>query len=191
MPAAPAHFAVVIRILRQAETDETIDLVYRRHIVSKATFHRWKRIYRDMELADDKRLKQLKKRLIELLLKESVLEEVNAGCVGPVAIWMYINLRIDIRQILFRPNNASYTSGTWCCRGNILMLICLLLLWIFSKLTTVVWVSDLKAVLAILIGLLLTPVAGNAVMAREAIRRLRSTAAFGLMQFTFRASHWG
>ena len=69
---------VIICILRQAETDETIDLVCCRHIVSNATFHRWKRIYRDMELADDKRLKELKKRLNDLLFKESVLDEVNA-----------------------------------------------------------------------------------------------------------------
>ena len=72
-----------------------------------------------------------------------------------------------------------------------LMLICLLPLSIFSKLSTAVWVSDLTVVLANLIGLLLTPIAGNAVTARELIRRLRSTAAFGLMLFTFRASQWG
>jgi hypothetical protein len=35
MLAAPAHFVVIIRILRQAETGETIDLVYRRHIACR------------------------------------------------------------------------------------------------------------------------------------------------------------
>ena len=75
----------IIRILRQAETDETIDSVCREHNVSKATFHRWKRKYSDMDLADAKRLKELKKRnaelkkmLAESLLKNRVLEEVNS-----------------------------------------------------------------------------------------------------------------
>jgi putative transposase len=75
----------IIRILRQAETDETIDSVCREHNVSKATFHRWKRKYGDMDLADAKRLKELekenselKKMLAESLLKNRILEEVNA-----------------------------------------------------------------------------------------------------------------
>ena len=51
----------IIRILRQAETDETIDSISREHNVSKATFHRWKRKYGDMDLADAKRLKKLEK----------------------------------------------------------------------------------------------------------------------------------
>ena len=65
----------IIRILRQAETDETIDSVCREHNVSKATFHRWKRKYSDMDLADAKRLKELKKRNAELkkMLAESLL----------------------------------------------------------------------------------------------------------------------
>ena len=46
----------IIRILRQAETDETIDSVCREHNVSKATFHRWNRKYGEMDLADAKRL---------------------------------------------------------------------------------------------------------------------------------------
>ena len=70
--------------MRQAETDATIDLVCREHDVSKATFHRWKRKYGDMDLAAAKRLKELekenlelKKMLAESLLKNRVLEEVN------------------------------------------------------------------------------------------------------------------
>ena len=51
----------IIRILRQAETDERIDSVCREHNVSKATFHRWKRKYGEMDLADAKRLKELEK----------------------------------------------------------------------------------------------------------------------------------
>jgi putative transposase len=75
----------IIRIFRQAETDETNDSVCRAHNVSKATFHRWKRKCGEMDLADAKRLKELekenaelKKMLAESLLKNRVLEEVNA-----------------------------------------------------------------------------------------------------------------
>ena len=75
----------IIRILRQTETDETIDSVCHKHNGSKATFHRWKRKYGDMDLADAKRLKELekenselKKMLAESLLKNRVLEEVSA-----------------------------------------------------------------------------------------------------------------
>ena len=75
----------IIRILRQAETDETIDSVCREHNVSKVTFHRWKRKVGDMDLADAKRLKELEKgnaelqkMLAEALLKNRVLEEVNS-----------------------------------------------------------------------------------------------------------------
>ena len=48
----------IIRILLQAETDETIDSVCREHNVSKATFHRWKRKYGDLDVADAVRLKE-------------------------------------------------------------------------------------------------------------------------------------
>ena len=75
----------IIRILRQAETGETVESIYREHNIGKATFHRWKRKYDDMDLADAKRLKELekenaerKKMLAEALLKNRVLEEVNA-----------------------------------------------------------------------------------------------------------------
>ena len=75
----------IIRILRQAETDATIGSVCREHNVSKATFHRWKRKYGDMDLADAKRFKELEKENVERkkmraesLLKNRVLEEVNA-----------------------------------------------------------------------------------------------------------------
>ena len=75
----------IIRICGQAETDATIDSVCREHNVSKATFHRWKRKYGDMDLADAKRFKELEKENVELKkmlaespLKNRVLEEVNA-----------------------------------------------------------------------------------------------------------------
>ncbi len=72
-------------MLRQAETDATIDSVCREHNVSKATFHRWERKYGDMDIADAKRLKELekenaelKKMLAEATLKNRVLEAVNS-----------------------------------------------------------------------------------------------------------------
>ena len=75
----------IIRILRQSESDETVESICREHNISKATFHRWKRKYGDMDLADAKRLKELEKEntelknmLAESLLKNRVLEAVNA-----------------------------------------------------------------------------------------------------------------
>ena len=75
----------IIRILRQAGGDDTVDAICREHNISNATFHRWRRKYGDMDLADAKRLKELekenaelKKMLAEAMLKNRVLEEVNA-----------------------------------------------------------------------------------------------------------------
>ncbi len=74
-----------IRILRQAGGDDTVDAICRDHNISNAAFHRWRRKYGDMDLADAKRLKELekenaelKKMLAEAMLKNRVLEEVNA-----------------------------------------------------------------------------------------------------------------
>ena len=53
----------IIRILRQADGDDTIESICREHNISKATFHRWRRKYGDMDLADAKRLKELEKRM--------------------------------------------------------------------------------------------------------------------------------
>ena len=57
----------------------------REYNISEATFHRWRKKYGDMDLADAKRLKELekenaelKKMLAEAMLKNRVLEEVNA-----------------------------------------------------------------------------------------------------------------
>ena len=75
----------IIRILREAEEDQTVEDVCREHNISQATVHRWKRKYGDMDLADAKRLKELekengelKKLLAESMLKIRVLEEVNS-----------------------------------------------------------------------------------------------------------------
>jgi len=77
--------AEIIRILRQGESGRTVVDLCREHNISKATFHRWKRKYGDMDLADAKRLKELdkencelKKMLAESMLKIRVLEEVNS-----------------------------------------------------------------------------------------------------------------
>jgi putative transposase len=77
--------AARIGLRRQSEGDETVESTCREHNISKATFHRWKRKYGDMDLADAKRLKklekennELKKMLAESLLKNRVLEVVNA-----------------------------------------------------------------------------------------------------------------
>ena len=75
----------IIRILRQAEAEDTVEAVCRTHNISNATFSRWKKKYGDMDLADAKRLKELekenselKKMVAESMLKIRVLEEVNA-----------------------------------------------------------------------------------------------------------------
>ena len=75
----------VIRILRQSDTDQTVESTCRGYNISKATFHRWKHKYGDMDIADAKRLKELekenaelKKILAEAMLKNRVLEEVNS-----------------------------------------------------------------------------------------------------------------
>ena len=68
----------IIRILRQADGDGTIELICREHNISKATFHRWRRKYGDMDLADAKRLKELERENAELkkMLAESMLKVV-------------------------------------------------------------------------------------------------------------------
>ena len=75
----------IIRILRQAEAEDTVEAVCRTHNISNATFYRLKKKYGDMDLAEAKRLKGLekensewKKRVAESMLKIRVLEEVNA-----------------------------------------------------------------------------------------------------------------
>ena len=68
----------IIRILRQADGGETAQSVCREHKISEQTFYRWKQKYGGMDLADAKRLKELKKMRAESMLKNRVLEEVNA-----------------------------------------------------------------------------------------------------------------
>tara|TARA_B100001146_G_C15777128_1_gene262584 strand:- start:67 stop:333 length:267 start_codon:yes stop_codon:yes gene_type:complete len=75
----------IIRILRQSDTDKTVESICRESNISKATFHRWKRKYGDMDIADAKRLKELekenaelKKMLAESMLENRVFKEVNS-----------------------------------------------------------------------------------------------------------------
>ena len=75
----------IIRILRQADGGETALSVCREHNISEQTFCRWKKKYRDMNLLDAKRLKELekenaelKKMLAESMLENRVLKEVNS-----------------------------------------------------------------------------------------------------------------
>jgi putative transposase len=56
----------IIRILRPSDTDQTIESICRESNISKATFHRWKRKYGDMDIADAKRLKELEPKLVEI-----------------------------------------------------------------------------------------------------------------------------
>jgi putative transposase len=75
----------IIRIFRQSDTDQTVEFICRKSNISKATFHRWKRKYGDMDIADAKRLKELekenaelKKMLAESMLENRVLKEANS-----------------------------------------------------------------------------------------------------------------
>ena len=72
-----------IRILREADSDQSILEVCQEHNLSEATFHRWKRQFGQMEVNEAKRLKELekenselKKMLAESLLTNRVLEAV-------------------------------------------------------------------------------------------------------------------
>ena len=58
--------AEIIRILRQVESGRTVEDLCRDHNIPKATFHRWRKKYGDMDLADARRLKELEKENTEL-----------------------------------------------------------------------------------------------------------------------------
>jgi len=75
----------IIRILRQADSGQTVESVCREHNISEATFYRWRKKFGAMDLSDAKRLKELekenaelKKMLAEAMLDNRVLKEVNA-----------------------------------------------------------------------------------------------------------------
>ena len=72
----------IIRILRKADGQQTVEEVWREFNISEQTFYRWRRKDGRMEIAQAKRLKELsdengelKKMLADALLKNRVLEE--------------------------------------------------------------------------------------------------------------------
>jgi putative transposase len=72
----------IIRILRKADGEQTVEGVCREANISEQTFYRWRRKYGRMEMADAKRFKELenenaelKKMLADEMLKNRVLEE--------------------------------------------------------------------------------------------------------------------
>jgi putative transposase len=74
-----------IRILRAADGGKNIVEVCKEKNISEQTFHRWKRQFGMMEIPEARRLKELekentelKKMLADSLLKNRVLEIVNA-----------------------------------------------------------------------------------------------------------------
>ena len=74
-----------IRILRTADGGRSIVDICKEKNISEQTFHRWKRQFGMMEIPEARRLKELekentelKKMLADSLLKNRVLEIVNA-----------------------------------------------------------------------------------------------------------------
>jgi putative transposase len=74
-----------IRILREADSGKSIVELCREKNISEQTFHRWKSKFGMMEIPEARRLKELekentelKKMLADSLLKNRVLEIVNA-----------------------------------------------------------------------------------------------------------------
>ena len=74
-----------IRILREADGGRSIVEVCKERNISEVTFHRWKRQFGQMDVNEARRLKELerentelKKMLADSLLKNRVLEAVNA-----------------------------------------------------------------------------------------------------------------
>jgi putative transposase len=76
----------IIKILEQAERGEqTVGAVCREHGVAEATFHRWRKTYAGMSVAEVQQLKKLEKEdgrlkrlLAERMLEVDALKEVLA-----------------------------------------------------------------------------------------------------------------
>ena len=72
----------IIKILRKADGEQTVEEVCREANISEQTFYRWRRKYGRREMADAKRFKELEKENAELkkmladeMLKNRVLNE--------------------------------------------------------------------------------------------------------------------
>jgi putative transposase len=65
-----------IRILRQADSGESIAEVCREHNLTQVSFHRWKKQFGQMDVNEAKRLKELERENTELkkMLADSLLE---------------------------------------------------------------------------------------------------------------------
>ncbi len=86
MKASRFTEAQIITILREAEMGQTtIETLCRKHVISEATFYRWRSKYGGMDASDAARLKELerentrlKKLLAERDLEIEVMKEINA-----------------------------------------------------------------------------------------------------------------
>ena len=74
----------IVRILREADGSKTILEVCRARNITEQTFHRWKKKYQGLDLAEVKRLKalekengELKKMLADALLDIRALKLIN------------------------------------------------------------------------------------------------------------------
>ncbi len=86
MKASRFTEAQIITILREAEMGQTtIETLWRKDVISEATFYRWRSKYGGMDASDAARLKELerentrlKKLLAERDLEIEVMKEINA-----------------------------------------------------------------------------------------------------------------
>jgi putative transposase len=81
----PRSVEQIIRILRQADSGQTVAEICREHNIAEGTFYRWKKQYGGLEVSEAKRLKglekengELKKMRAEAMLDIRVLKEINS-----------------------------------------------------------------------------------------------------------------
>jgi len=75
----------IIRLLREADSGKSVEVLCREHNIASTSFYRWRKKFGGMELQDARRYRELerengelKKMLADSLLKIRVLEEVNS-----------------------------------------------------------------------------------------------------------------
>jgi len=75
----------ILRVLREAESGDTVVEICRKHGISQQTFYLWKRKYAGLGLSESRELRQLReenaklKRLVaDLSLDRQVLQEIVA-----------------------------------------------------------------------------------------------------------------
>ena len=79
MKGKPHTTEQIIRILRQADSGQTVLEICREHNISEGTFYRWKKKYGNMDLANARRLKELEKENSELKKMFADLSLENKG----------------------------------------------------------------------------------------------------------------